>query len=162
MMPSIRTGIGVAAHKLNYGIPLIIGGVHIEHDKGLEGHSDGDVLIHAIIDSILGAASLGDIGNYFSSDDSNIKGVSSGILLERVREYVASAGYGVVFVDATIIAQNPTMKPHIINMESNIASNLGLEVDSVNIKATTTDGLGVIGREEGIACMSVATLEKII
>ena len=161
-MPSIRTGIGFDAHKLNYGIPLIIGGVHIEHDKGLVGHSDGDVLIHAIIDSILGAASLGDIGNYFSSDDSNIKGVSSGILLERVREYVASAGYGVVFVDATIIAQNPTMKPHIINMESNIASNLGLEVDTVNIKATTTDGLGVIGREEGIACMSVATLEKII
>ena len=118
--------------------------------------------MHAIIDSILGAASLGDIGNYFSSDDSNIKGVSSGILLERVREYVASAGYGVVFVDATIIAQNPTMKPHIINMESNIASNLGFEVDSVNIKATTTDGLGVIGKEEGIACMSVATLEKII
>jgi len=162
MMPSIRTGIGFDAHKLNYGIPLIIGGVHIEHDKGLEGHSDGDVLIHAIIDSILGAASLGDIGNYFSSDDSNIKGVSSGILLERVREYVATAGYGVVFVDATIIAQNPTMKPHIINMESNIASNLGFEIDSVNIKATTTDGLGVIGKEEGIACMSVATLEKII
>ena len=162
MMSSIRTGIGFDAHKLNYGIPLIIGGVHIEHDKGLEGHSDGDVLIHAIIDSILGAASLGDIGNYFSSDDANIKGVSSGLLLERVREYVATAGYGVVFVDATIIAQNPTMKPHIINMESNIASNLGLEVDSVNIKATTTDRLGVIGREEGIACMSVATLEKII
>ena len=161
-MPNIRTGIGFDAHKLNYGIPLIIGGVHIEHDKGLEGHSDGDVLMHAIIDSILGAASLGDIGNYFSSDDSNIKGVSSGILLERVREYVASAGYGVVFVDATIIAQNPTMKPHIFNMESNIASNLGFEVDSVNIKATTTDGLGVIGKEEGIACMSVATLEKII
>ena len=162
MMSSIRTGIGFDAHKLNYGIPLIIGGVHIEHDKGLEGHSDGDVLIHAIIDSILGAASLGDIGNYFSSDDSNIKGVSSGTLLERVREYVATAGYGVVFVDATIIAQNPTMKPHIINMESNIASNLGFEIDSVNIKATTTDGLGVIGKEEGIACMSVATLEKII
>ena len=162
MMPSIRTGIGFDAHKLNYGIPLIIGGVHIEHDKGLEGHSDGDVLIHAIIDSILGAASLGDIGKHFSSDDSNIKGVSSGILLERVREYVASAGYGVMFVDATIIAQNPTMKPHIINMVSNIASNLGFEVDSVNIKATTTDGLGVIGKEEGIACMSVATLEKII
>ena len=162
MMPSTRTGIGFDEHKLNYGIPLIIGGVHIEHDKGLEGHSDGDVLMHAIIDSILGAASLGDIGKHFSSDDSNIKGVSSGILLERVREYVASAGYGVVFVDATIIAQNPTMKPHIINMESNIASNLGFEVDSVNIKATTTDGLGVIGKEEGIACMSVATLEKII
>ena len=162
MMSSIRTGIGFDAHKLNYGIPLIIGGVYIEHDKGLEGHSDGDVLIHAIIDSILGAASLGDIGNYFSSDDSNIKGVSSGILLERVREYVASVGYGVEFVDATIIAQNPTMKPHIIDMESNIASNLGIEVDSVNIKATTTDGLGVIGKEEGIACMSVATLEKII
>jgi len=162
MMPSTRTGIGFDAHKLNYGIPLIIGGVHIKYDKGLEGHSDGDVLMHAIIDSILGAASLGDIGKHFSSDDSNIKGVSSGILLERVREYVASAGYGVVFVDATIIAQNPTMKPHIIDMESNIASNLGIEVDSVNIKATTTDGLGVIGKEEGIACMSVATLEKII
>ena len=160
-MSSIRTGIGFDAHKLNVGTPLIIGGVHIKHDRGLEGHSDGDVLMHAIIDSVLGAASLGDIGNYFSSDDSDIEGISSGILLERACQYVISAGYEVLFVDATIIAQNPSMKPYIINMESNIAKALDLKVDSVNIKATTTDGLGVIGREEGIACMSASTLEKI-
>lgn len=152
----MRVGIGYDVHKLVEGRKLIIGGVDIPHEKGLLGHSDADVLLHAIKDSILGAAALGDIGKHFPDTDEKYKGANSLDLLREVRVLINDKGYVVNNIDATIIAQKPKMAPHIEVMRKNVALALDIEIDRVNIKATTTEGLGFVGTGEGIAANSIA------
>ncbi len=154
----MRVGTGYDVHKLVEGRKLIIGGVEIPHEKGLLGHSDADVLIHAIMDALLGAAALGDIGVHFPDTDPAYKDISSILLLEKVRDLLADKGYSVGNIDATIIAQRPKMTPHIAEMRENIAHALDIETDYVNIKATTEEGLGFTGTGEGISAQAVALL----
>jgi 2-C-methyl-D-erythritol 2,4-cyclodiphosphate synthase len=154
----LRIGQGFDVHALVAGRKLIIGGVHIPNDKGLEGHSDADVLLHALCDALLGAAAMGDIGAHFPDTDARYRGADSRVLLRAVSDLLQEAGYRVVNVDATIIAQAPKMAPHIAAMANNIAADLGLSLGQVNIKATTTEGLGFAGRAEGIAAQAVALL----
>ena len=154
----MRIGQGFDVHALVAGRKLIIGGVHIPHDRGLDGHSDADVLLHALCDALLGAAALGDIGAHFPDTDATYKNADSRRLLREVGALVQEAGYRVVNVDATIIAQAPRMAPHIGAMVDNIAADLGLSRGQVNIKATTTEGLGFAGRAEGIAAQAVVLL----
>lgn len=154
----MRIGQGFDVHALVAGRKLIIGGVHIPNDKGLEGHSDADVLLHALCDALLGAAAMGDIGAHFPDTDARYRGADSRVLLRAVSDLVQEAGYRIVNVDATIIAQVPKMAPHIPAMVNNIAADLGLSLGQVNIKATTTEGLGFAGRAEGIAAQAVALL----
>jgi 2-C-methyl-D-erythritol 2,4-cyclodiphosphate synthase len=155
----MRIGQGFDVHALVSGRKLVVGGVEIAHDKGLAGHSDADVLLHAICDALLGAAALGDIGRHFPDSDARYKGVDSRELLREVRRLVTGKGFTVVNVDATIIAQAPRMAPHIPRMAANIAADLGLHVENVNVKATTTEGLGFTGRGEGIAAQAVCLIE---
>ncbi len=157
----MRSGVGYDVHAFAVGRILVLGGVQIEHDKGLAGHSDGDALIHAIMDSILGAAGLGDIGMLFPSDAPLVEGIASTTLLKKVKEKVESAGYETIFVDATIIAQNPRVTPYISSMKRTLSRIIGIDSESINIKATTTDGLGFVGREEGIGCLAISTLKKL-
>lgn len=154
----MRIGQGFDVHQLVEGRKLIIGGVEIPHDKGLLGHSDADVLLHAICDALLGAAALGDIGRHFADTDSRFKNIDSRILLREVARMVTNAGFRIGNLDATIIAQAPKMAPHIPRMVENIAADLGVAVNAVNVKATTTERLGFSGREEGIAAQAVALL----
>ncbi|MDO9100971.1 MAG: 2-C-methyl-D-erythritol 2,4-cyclodiphosphate synthase [Candidatus Nitrotoga sp.] len=154
----MRIGQGFDVHQLIEGRKLIIGGVEIRHDKGLLGHSDADVLLHAICDALLGAAALGDIGRHFSDTDTKFKNIDSRILLREVARMVANAGFRIGNLDATIIAQAPKMAPHIPRMVENIAADLGVAVNAVNVKATTTERLGFSGRREGIAAQAVALL----
>jgi 2-C-methyl-D-erythritol 4-phosphate cytidylyltransferase/2-C-methyl-D-erythritol 2,4-cyclodiphosphate synthase len=153
-----RTGVGYDVHRLAAGRPLILGGVQIEHERGLEGHSDADVLAHAISDALLGAACLGDIGQHFPPDDPRYKGADSIKLLARVRELVHQVEYRVAHVDSVVACQAPKLKPHIAAMRSRLAAALQLDERSVSVKATTTEGLGAIGRAEGIAAYATATL----
>ena len=153
-----RTGLGTDVHPLVAGRDLILGGHAVPFDLGLDGHSDGDVLTHAVIDALLGAAALGDIGAHFPSSDPGNAGISSITLLERTVEKVRDAGWKADFVDATIVAQRPTLAPHISRIRAGLAAGLSLEETQVNVKATTTDGLGFTGRGEGIAALAVATL----
>ena len=155
----MRIGQGFDVHQLVAGRKLVIGGVEIAHDKGLLGHSDADVLLHAICDALLGAAALGDIGKHFPDSDARYKGIDSRELLRHVQRLVADRGWRVGNVDATIIAQAPRMAPHIARMVANIASDLGVEAARVNVKATTTEELGFAGRGEGIAAQAVCLLE---
>lgn len=157
-MTTFRIGHGVDVHQLVLGRPLVVGGVKIEHDRGLLGHSDADVLLHAICDALLGAAGMGDIGKHFPDSDARYKGIDSRELLRNVAKQISAAGYAVGNVDATIIAQAPKLAPHIVAMVANIAADLGVEVSQVNIKATTTEKLGFTGRGEGIAAEAVCTL----
>ena len=159
-MPENRSGIGYDAHRLVPERKLTLGGVHVPHNYGLKGHSDGDVLIHAVIDSILGAGSLGDIGTHFPSSDPELRGVSSISLLRRTKKMVAVEGWEVVFLDATILAEKPRLSPYFDRMKSRISKVLNLGSSDINVKATTTDGLGFIGEEEGIASMAICTLER--
>ena len=154
----MRIGQGFDVHQLVEGRKLIIGGVEILHDKGLLGHSDADVLLHAICDALLGAAALGDIGRHFSDTDSKFKNIDSRILLREVARMVTNAGFRIGNLDATIIAQAPRMAPHIPRMVENIAADLGVAANAVNVKATTTERLGFSGRGEGIAAQAVALL----
>lgn len=154
----MRIGQGFDVHQLVAGRKLIIGGVEIPHDKGLLGHSDADVLLHAICDALLGAAALGDIGRHFADTDARFKNIDSRILLRETLHLVRQAGYRVGNVDATIIAQAPKMAPHITCMVDNIASDLRIEHSAVNVKATTTEKLGYAGRGEGIAAQAVVLL----
>ena len=158
----IRVGIGYDVHRLVEGRKLIIGGMDIPFDKGLLGHSDADVLLHAIKDAILGAAALGDIGKHFPDSDSKYKGASSISLLKEVNNKLLGKGYKVHNVDATIIAQNPKMAPYIDQMRDNIAHALGLEIEAINVKATTTEGLGFTGLGEGIAANAIASIIKVL
>lgn len=154
----MRIGHGYDVHQLVAGRKLIIGGVEINHDKGLLGHSDADVLLHAICDALLGAAALGDIGKHFSDSDVTFKNIDSRILLREVARLLDAAGFRVGNVDATIIAQAPRMAPHIVKMAENIAADLGIPMNAVNVKATTTEKLGFAGRGEGIAAEAVALI----
>ncbi|MDO8926203.1 MAG: 2-C-methyl-D-erythritol 2,4-cyclodiphosphate synthase [Sideroxyarcus sp.] len=154
----MRIGQGFDVHQLVAGRKLIIGGVDIPHEKGLLGHSDADVLLHAICDAILGAAALGDIGKHFSDTDAKYKDIDSRLLLRVVAGKIRESGFRVGNVDATIIAQAPRMAPHIPQMVANIAADLGIEQTAVNVKATTTEHLGYTGRGEGIGAQAVALL----
>lgn len=154
----MRVGQGFDVHQLVEGRKLIIGGVEIPCDKGLLGHSDADVLLHAICDALLGAAALGDIGRHFSDTDAQYKNIDSRLLLREVARLVANEGFRISNVDATIIAQAPKMAPHIEKMVENIASDLRIAMNAVNVKATTTEKLGYTGRGEGIAAQAVALL----
>ena len=154
----MRIGQGFDVHQLVAGRKLIIGGVDIPYEQGLLGHSDADVLLHAICDALLGAAALGDIGKHFADTDAKFKNIDSRILLREVSRLLNNAGFRVGNVDATIIAQAPKMAPHITQMVENIAADLGIAMNAVNIKATTTEKLGYTGRGEGIAAQAVALL----
>ena len=154
----MRIGQGFDVHALVAGRKLIIGGVDIAHEKGLDGHSDADVLLHAVCDAMLGAAALGDIGRHFPDTDSRYQNVDSRQLLREVSRLVQEAGYRIVNLDATVIAQAPKMAPHIPAMVNNIAADLGLSRGQVNVKATTTERLGFTGRGEGIAAEAVVLL----
>ena len=156
----MRVGHGYDVHALVEGRDLILGGVKIPHHKGLEGHSDADALIHAICDALLGAAGLGDIGRHFPDADVKFKNIDSRILLRQVREMLETNGWKVGNVDATIIAQAPKLAPHVPKMIETLADDLGVEQNQINVKATTTEKLGFIGQEEGIAVESVALVEK--
>lgn len=156
----MRVGMGYDVHKLVEGRDLIIGGVRIPHTLGLLGHSDADVLLHAIMDALLGAAGLGDIGKHFPDTDPQYKGISSMKLLSHVAELIREKGYVVENIDATIIAQKPKMRPHIPQMEENIAGTLGISTDQVNVKATTEEGLGFTGTEEGISSQAICALSS--
>ena len=158
----MRVGLGYDVHKLVEGRDLIIGGVQIPYEKGLLGHSDADVLLHAIMDALLGAAALGDIGKHFPDTDPKYKGISSIKLLEYVRELIDVELYVVGNIDATIIAQRPKMAPYIEQMKKNVANALAIEVSQVNIKATTEEGLGFTGSGEGISAQAIASLETIV
>lgn len=157
-LPPYRIGQGYDCHALVPGRKLIIGGVHIAHASGLLGHSDADVLLHAITDALLGAAGLGDIGRHFPDTDARFAGADSRVLLREAGQRVGQAGYGVGNVDSTIIAQAPKMAPHIAQMVVNIAADLGITAQQVNIKAKTNEKLGYLGREEGIAAEAIALL----
>ena len=157
----MRVGLGYDVHKLVEGRDLIIGGVQIPYEKGLLGHSDADVLLHAIMDALLGAAALGDIGKHFPDTDPKYKGISSIKLLEYVRELIDDELYVVGNIDATIIAQRPKMAPYIEQMKKNVADALAIEVSQVNIKATTEEGLGFTGEGAGISSQAICCLEPI-
>ena len=156
----MRIGHGYDVHKLVEGRDLILGGVKIEHTLGLLGHSDADVLLHAVSDALLGAAGLGDIGKHFPDTDPRYKGADSLKLLEIVAQRVKEAGYRVSNIDVTMIAQKPKLRPHIEQMEANIASAVGVDVSRINVKATTEEKLGFTGAEEGMACHAVCLLEE--
>ena len=156
----MRIGTGYDVHRLQKGLPLWIGGVRIEHTHGLLGHSDADVLLHAICDALLGAAALDDIGKHFPDSDPAYKGISSLKLLSHVGDLIKKAGYSIGNIDSTIVAQHPKMSPHIQQMRQNIADTLGISLDRVSVKATTTEHLGFEGREEGISAQAVALIEK--
>lgn len=154
----MRVGMGYDVHRLTKDRDLILGGVKIPWEKGLLGHSDADVLIHAIMDALLGAAALGDIGQHFPDTDPAYKGISSIRLLKHVAALLSEKGYGIGNIDAVIIAQKPKMAPHIPQMKENIAETLEIDMDCLNIKATTEEKLGFTGREEGIASEAVCLL----
>ena len=155
----IRTGIGYDVHRLVEGRPLVLGGVTIEHDRGLLGHSDADVLCHAIADAVLGALGEPDIGYWFPPSDPSIAGISSLEILRKCAEIAAQKGAILHNVDATLIAERPKIRPHVETMRANIADVLGIRPDQVGIKATTNELLGFLGREEGMAAMAVCTVD---
>jgi 2-C-methyl-D-erythritol 2,4-cyclodiphosphate synthase len=155
-----RAGIGYDVHRLAVDRRLVLGGVAIEHPSGLAGHSDGDVLLHAVMDALLGAANLGDLGRHFPSDDPAYAGASSLGLLKRVGALVREAGFALASLDATVIAQAPRLAPHIGAMRDAIAGALGMESGRVSVKATTNDGLGVVGSGEAIAALAIALVDQ--
>jgi len=158
-MTGPRAGIGYDIHRLAADRRLVLGGVAIEHPTGLAGHSDGDVLLHALMDALLGAANLGDLGRHFPSDDPAYAGASSLGLLTRVGALIREAGLAVASLDATVIAQAPRLAPHVGAMRDAIAGALGIESGRVSVKATTNDGLGVVGSGEAIAALAIALLD---
>ncbi|HBZ03495.1 MAG TPA: 2-C-methyl-D-erythritol 2,4-cyclodiphosphate synthase [Lachnospiraceae bacterium] len=157
----MRVGMGYDVHRLVEDRPLILGGINIPYEKGLLGHSDADCLVHAIMDSLLGAAALGDIGKHFPDTDERFKGADSIKLMEYVRDMLTEKGYQVGNVDATIIAQRPKMRPYIDAMRERVAEALKVDIDRINIKATTEEELGFTGEGLGISCQSIALIEEI-
>lgn len=155
-----RIGHGYDVHRLVKGRDLILGGVKIPHETGLLGHSDADVLLHAVMDSLLGAAALGDIGKHFPDTDEKFKGAKSTELLQKVREIILSSGFTIQNIDATILAEKPKLSPYIEDMRINIANCCGLSPEQVSVKATTEEGLGFTGKKEGIAAHSVCLISK--
>ena len=156
----MRIGMGYDVHKLTEDRKLIMGGVEIPHEKGLLGHSDADVLLHAICDALLGAAALGDIGKHFPDTDPQFKGADSRKLLSHVLHLISEKGYCIINIDATIIAQKPKMAPHIQKMRENIAETLQIDVDQVNVKATTEEGMGFTGEGKGISAQAICLVES--
>jgi 2-C-methyl-D-erythritol 2,4-cyclodiphosphate synthase len=156
---AFRCGIGYDAHRLVSGRKLILGGVKIPHPRGLEGHSDADVLSHAVADAVLGALGAGDIGKHFPNTDESIRGISSIEILRHVATIAAQKNARVVNVDATVLAEAPKISPHIAAMQEKIANSLGVKANAISIKATTNEGLGAIGRSEGMAAIAVASVE---
>ncbi|MDD5462063.1 MAG: 2-C-methyl-D-erythritol 2,4-cyclodiphosphate synthase [Methylococcales bacterium] len=156
----IRVGQGYDVHRFNEGDHIFLGGVKIAYEQGLEAHSDGDVVLHALCDALLGAAALGDIGKHFPDTDPDYKGADSRVLLRHVYRIVQDKGYQLVNADMTIIAQAPKMAPHIATMCRNIADDLNVAIDCINVKATTTEKLGFEGRKEGIAVQAIVLIEK--
>lgn len=154
----MRIGMGYDAHRFITDKPLILGGVNIPYEMGLLGHSDADVLVHAVCDALLGAAGMGDIGLHFPDTDTQYKDVSSLLLLKRVGKMLSESGFSIINIDATILAEKPKIAPHRLDMQQNISRSLNMSAGSVNIKATTTEGLGSIGRGEGIGAMCIAMI----
>lgn len=159
-MSDVRIGLGFDAHVLEDGVPLVLGGVRLDHPRGLAGHSDGDVIAHALLDALLGAAGLGDIGSLFPSGDERWHGADSLELLASAYERVREAGYALVNADCVLIGEEPRIAPHREPMRARLAGALGVELGRVNVRATTTDRLGFIGRGEGLAAQAVALLER--
>jgi 2-C-methyl-D-erythritol 2,4-cyclodiphosphate synthase len=157
----MRIGIGIDIHQLVTGRKLIIGGVELPHDKGLDGHSDADVLLHAISDALLGAAALGDIGKHFPNTDPAYKGIDSMLLLKKVRTLLERHNYKPINIDSMLLLEKPKIAPHILQMRKNIARCLKLELDDVSVKATTSETLGFVGKEEGAVAHAVCLIEKI-
>ena len=155
----MRVGMGYDVHKLVEGRPLIIGGVEIPYESGLLGHSDADVLLHAVTDSILGAAALGDIGKHFPDTDPAYKGADSLVLLKEAVRIVSEAGFRIVNIDSTIIAQRPKMRPYIDDIRANIARAASIDISCINVKATTEEGLGFTGKGEGISSQSICMID---
>jgi 2-C-methyl-D-erythritol 2,4-cyclodiphosphate synthase len=155
-----RVGLGYDVHRFKDGGDVILGGVKIDYEQGLDAHSDGDVVLHALCDALLGAAALGDIGKHFPDTDPDFKGADSRVLLRHVYRIVQDKGYQLVNADMTIIAQAPKMAPHITAMCSNIADDLNVDMDCINVKATTTEKLGFEGRKEGIAVQAIVLIKK--
>ena len=160
-MYTLRVGIGYDVHRLVEGRPLVLGGVRIPHERGLEGHSDADALCHAVIDALLGAAALGDIGQHFPDSDERWRGADSIALLRRTTELLATRDLVVGNVDSVIVAEAPRLAPHIAAMRERLADALAVDVDSVSVKATTDEGLGPVGRREGIAVRAVALVRGV-
>jgi 2-C-methyl-D-erythritol 2,4-cyclodiphosphate synthase len=156
--PRWRVGQGVDAHALAPGRRLVLGGIEIPHDRGLAGHSDGDVLLHAVASALLGALADGDLGTHFPSSDPALAGIASGVILRRVMERVCGAGFALGNVDATVIAQAPRLAPHVEAMRDSLAALLEVPRADVNVKVTSSDGLGALGRSEGIAASAVVLL----
>ena len=159
-MSKMRVGMGIDFHRLEEGRPLTLGGVKVPHAKGLVGHSDADVLTHALCDALLGAAGLGDIGTHFPDTDQTYKGIASLKLLERVIGLLAKAGYRPTNIDAVVIAEAPKIVPHFPAMKDNLSLILGLRSEAIGLKATTSEGMGALGRGEGIGAMCVALIER--
>jgi 2-C-methyl-D-erythritol 2,4-cyclodiphosphate synthase len=157
----LRVGIGYDIHRMRAGRTLVLGGVTIDHDIGLDGHSDADVLIHAIMDALLGAAALGDIGVHFPPTDERYRDADSMELLKRVHDLLKSHGWRPQNVDSTVVAERPLLRPHIEPMRRNIAKSLGLSLDAVSVKATTHERLGAVGREEGISATAIASITMV-
>lgn len=156
----IRTGIGYDVHQFAEGRPLVLGGVRIPHSRGLAGHSDADVLSHAVADAVLGALGLPDIGHYFPPTDASIEGISSLRILEKCRELLQAHGATLNNIDSTLVAEEPKVLPHAAAMKENIAAGLGITVGQVGIKATTNETMGFVGRGEGIAALALATIDQ--
>ena len=162
MTDDLRIGLGVDAHAFGEGIPLVIGGVVLDHPRGLVGHSDGDVIAHALTDALLGAAGLGDIGGLFPSEDERWRGADSIELLAEAYGHVLAAGWALVNADCVLVGQEPKIAPHRGAMRGRLAGALGVEADRVNVRATTTDRLGFTGRREGLAAEAVALLGRVL
>lgn len=160
-MTNLRVGHGYDVHRLVSGRKLILGGVEIPYEKGLDGHSDADVLTHAVMDALLGACGLGDIGRHFPDSDERYRGISSLLLLDHVAALLRQQGYGVVNVDVTLIAQAPKVGPYRQQMADNLATHMGISSEQINVKATTEEHLGFTGSGEGMACHAVALVEKL-
>jgi len=160
MTPPFRIGFGYDVHRFASGRRLVLGGVEIPHSRGLDGHSDADVLLHAIMDAILGAAGMRDIGHHFPNTDERWRGADSRALLREVARIVAEKGWRVGNVDCSIVAEEPKVNPHVAAMKTNIAADLGIDADCVGIKATTNEGMGFVGRREGIAAMATALIAR--
>ena len=158
---SYRIGNGFDAHRFKTDVPLVLGGVRIAHDKGLEAHSDGDVVLHALCDAILGALAKGDIGQHFPDSDKQYRGIDSRMLLRSVVELMTASGYRIVNADITVVAQAPKLAPHIPEMRRHIAEDVQTDINAISVKATTTERLGFTGREEGIAAMASVLLERV-
>jgi len=160
MKDSIRTGLGFDAHRFAPNRKLVLGGVNIPHDHGLLGHSDADVLVHAVMDALLGAIADGDIGQHFSDKDPQWKDADSIMLLQHVVKRVHAKGYAIVNVDSTVMAEVPRLAPHIVTMRERMSTALEIPIDDISVKATTVETMGAIGRREGIAAMAIAMVRK--